>query len=286
MKPPIQSLADALERDGRLDPVAARLSDAFDRAVGPGPLKDAISGTWFGHALHPPLTAVTIGAWTSASVLDMLGDERGADALVGFGVLTALPTIVTGLNEMTDTPGRPKRIAVAHGLANLAVASTFALSWVARKTGHRSLGRLLSMAGGAAVSATAALGGHLSFVKGVGVNETAFEKPKDRWTAVMPESELPEGKLVRSSADGIDIVLYRTPDRIYALSNTCTHRGGPLDRGPVRATGASPIVTCPWHGSQFRLEDGRVMRGPATAPEPAFLVRVEEGRIEVRPRPD
>jgi len=283
MKPPTQSLAEALERDERLDPIAERLSAMFDRYVTTGPIKDALSGTWFGHALHPPLTAAAIGAWTSAGVLDVLGNEDGADSLVGFGVLAALPTIATGLNEMTDTSGRPKRLAIAHGLANIAVTSTFALSWLARTSGHRGLGRTLSMLGGAAVTVTAALGGHLSFIRGVGVNETAFEKPKDRWTKVMPESELPEGKATRANADGIDVLLYRTPERIYALSNRCTHRGGPLHRGPVHATGSAPTVTCPWHGSMFRLDDGSIVRGPATAPEPAFQVRVTDGQIEVRP---
>ena len=283
MKPPIQTLADGLERDERLDPIAERLSAAFDKAVGTGPLKDLLSGTWFGHAMHPPLTTAAIGAWTSANVLDVLGNEDGADALIGFGVLAALPTIATGLNEMADTAGHPKRIAIAHGLANIAVTSMFALSWLARKTDHRGVGRLLAMAGGAAVSVTAALGGHLSFVKGVGVNETAFERPKNRWTPVMPESELPEGRPARANADGINVLLYRTPERIYALSNRCTHRGGPLHRGSVETGGEAPTVTCPLHGSIFRLEDGEIVRGPATAPEPAFDVRVNEGQIEVRP---
>jgi nitrite reductase/ring-hydroxylating ferredoxin subunit len=284
MKPPIQALADALERDERLDPVAGRLSAAVDRYVTPGTIKDALSGTWFGHALHPPLTAATIGAWTSAGVLDMLGNESGADTLVGFGVLAALPTMLTGLNDMADTSGHPKRIAIVHGLANMAVTSTFALSWLARRTGHRGLGRMLAMLGGAGVAVTAGLGGHLSFIKGVGVNETAFERPKSRWTQVLPESDLEEGKLTHASADGIDILLYRTPDRIYALSNRCTHRGGPLHRGPVQATGPTPTVTCPWHGSMFRLDDGSIVRGPATAPEPAFDVRVNGGQVEVKPR--
>jgi nitrite reductase/ring-hydroxylating ferredoxin subunit len=284
MRPPIQTFADRLERDERLDPLAERLSVAFDKLVQPGPLKDLLSGTWLGHALHPPLTAATIGAWISAGVLDVLGNERGADALVGFGVLTALPTLTTGWNEMADTPGHERRIALVHGLANATITSTFALSWLARKSGHRGLGRALSMLGGAAVTMTAALGGHLSFIKGVGVNETAFEAPKGRWTAVLPAADLPEGKLSRANADGIDVLLYRTPERIYALSNKCTHRGGPLHRGTVHATGSSPTVTCPWHGTIFRLEDGGIVRGPATAPEPAFEARIEGDQVQVRPR--
>ena len=156
MQPPIQTLADALERDERLDPLAEQLSAAFDKTITPGPVKDLLAGTWFGHALHPPLTAATIGAWISSGLLDVLGDERGADALVGFGVLTALPTLATGWNEMADTPWKTRRIAVVHGIANACVTTTFALSWLARKSGHRGLGRALSMLGTAAVTMTAA----------------------------------------------------------------------------------------------------------------------------------
>jgi nitrite reductase/ring-hydroxylating ferredoxin subunit len=40
-------------------------------------------------------------------------------------------------------------------------------------------------------------------------------------------------------------------------------------------------LTCPWHGSTFRLADGSVARGPATAPQPAFEVREAGGAIQV-----
>jgi nitrite reductase/ring-hydroxylating ferredoxin subunit len=52
---------------------------------------------------------------------------------------------------------------------------------------------------------------------------------------------------------------------------------GPLSDGEI----AGGCVTCPWHGSVFRLADGGVVHGPATAPQPAFATRVREGVVEV-----
>jgi nitrite reductase/ring-hydroxylating ferredoxin subunit len=54
--------------------------------------------------------------------------------------------------------------------------------------------------------------------------------------------------------------------------------GGPLSEGALE----DDNVQCPWHGSVFSLEDGRVLEGPATAREPVYETRVHEGKIEVR----
>jgi nitrite reductase/ring-hydroxylating ferredoxin subunit len=42
------------------------------------------------------------------------------------------------------------------------------------------------------------------------------------------------------------------------------------------------VVTCPWHGSCFRLRDGAVVKGPAQHPQPVLETRVRDGAIEVR----
>ena len=80
------------------------------------------------------------------------------------------------------------------------------------------------------------------------------------------------------------VLLYRTAERIYAIGNRCTHQGAPLDRGPVRVGGSTATVTCPAHGSMFRLEDGVVVRGPAHEPVPAYDVRITSGTVEIRRR--
>ncbi len=107
---------------------------------------------------------------------------------------------------------------------------------------------------------------------------------RDGWMPVLPEADLPVGKAVRAHAEGRDIFLYRTEETIYALANPCTHQGAPLHRGMVRAGGSPKTVTCPLHGSQFQLSDGRVMRGPATVRLAAFEARVEGDTVLIRPR--
>jgi nitrite reductase/ring-hydroxylating ferredoxin subunit len=100
---------------------------------------------------------------------------------------------------------------------------------------------------------------------------------------VLAADELPEGKAVRVTANGVDIVLYRKEERIFALANRCSHQGGPLHKGVVKASGNIPTITCPVHGSIFRLTDGRVIRGPASAPQALYEARVSGDSVEVRP---
>jgi nitrite reductase/ring-hydroxylating ferredoxin subunit len=84
--------------------------------------------------------------------------------------------------------------------------------------------------------------------------------------------------------DGVPVLILRADDEIYAIGNQCTHQGAGLDRGVVKIAGSVRTVTCPAHGSTFRLDDGKVMRPPATKPVPVYDVKVEDGRVFVRPR--
>ncbi len=110
------------------------------------------------------------------------------------------------------------------------------------------------------------------------------ERPFEDWTPVIADAELPADRAVRVTAGGVDVFLYRSADRLFALDNRCTHMGGPLHRGPVNARAPQPTVTCPIHGSMFWMTDGRVVRGPAGRPQPVFDARVNDGMIEVRSR--
>lgn len=107
--------------------------------------------------------------------------------------------------------------------------------------------------------------------------------PDEGWIRVGSAGELPKGKAVRVTAGGVDVLLYRTGDAIFALANRCSHQGGPLHKGVVKASGPMPTVTCPVHGSIFRLTDGSVIRGPAPAPQAVYEARVNEDAVEVRP---
>jgi len=106
---------------------------------------------------------------------------------------------------------------------------------------------------------------------------------QDGWTTVARADDVVDGKLMRVEAGAAEVFLYRSGDRWFALANRCSHQGGPLHKGRVTG-GAQPSVTCPIHGSMFWLTDGRVVRGPASVPQPVFDVREADGMIEVRPR--
>jgi nitrite reductase/ring-hydroxylating ferredoxin subunit len=148
---------------------------------------------------------------------------------------------------------------------------------------------VLSTLGSGVSVGSAFLGGHLSFGMGVGVNQTAFEgdyyqdEPAE-WTAVLDESALEglrPGKGAEGRApNGMRVFVFRDGGRLFALSDRCSHRGCALHTGRVR----DGNVNCPCHGSSFRLEDGSVVRGPATSPQPAFDVRTREGKVEIRAR--
>jgi nitrite reductase/ring-hydroxylating ferredoxin subunit/uncharacterized membrane protein len=276
------SLMEAIERARPLDALGRKLGLAVGNVVRPGRAKDLLAGTWLGHPLHPVLTDVPIGAWTSAFVLDLVGGtsaRRAADALVGVGVLAAVPTAATGLSDLADVVDpRERSLGAAHALGNITAVTLYGGSWLARRRGRRDAGVRLAMLGAAAMTGAGFIGGHLAFRKGTGVDQTVFRERVQDWTPVLEERELPEAKARRVRAGGTDILLYRHQDRIFALANRCSHRGGPLHKGRV----ADGTVRCPWHLSTFSLEDGSIVQGPATAPQPCFETRVRDGAIEVR----
>lgn len=273
-------LSRQLEKAEGLDRFADPIAELVPKLIPHGPVKDALSGTWLGHSLHPLLTDVPIGTWLSATILDLVGGEESREAserLIAVGLLASLPTAAAGLSDWSDTMGGERRVGVIHAAYNTASLLLFGASLAARRRGKHGLGVALSLVATGANSLGAYLGGHLSLAQGVGVDHTAFEEGPEEWTAVLPEAELPEGQAMKVDVNGTDILLYRSGGRIRALANRCTHLGGPLDEGEIEGSS----VTCPWHASCFRLDDGAVVRGPARAPQPAYATRVNAGQIEV-----
>ncbi len=283
--PAMHVLPERLAKLGELDRPAQTLAAIAGR-IGPGRVKDALSGSWLGHALHPFLTDLPIGTWTSATLLDVLGGEESAaaaDRLIGAGVLASLPTAVTGATEWADTEKSDvnvRRLGVVHAAANVVALCLFAGSLLARQRGNRARGKALSFAGMGALTIGGHLGGHLSYAKGVGVDQTTFEQRPTDWRRALDDAELGEGDRRLVDVDGLAVVVGRHEGRLYALANRCCHRGGPLHRGTV----ANGEITCPWHGSTFRVDDGSLVRGPAAYPQPVYDVRIQDGGIEVRAR--
>jgi nitrite reductase/ring-hydroxylating ferredoxin subunit len=279
---PLGELPVQVEQMESLDQVAEPLAKAVERAAPAGStVNEALSGTALGHPLHPPLTDVVIGAWTSAVALDWLGGKRGrlaADRLVALGVLSALPTAATGLNDWATLDGPTRRLGLVHGTTNVVATGLFGTSWLARKAGRRFFGKLLALTGYGTVSVGAFLGGHLSFRSGVGVDHTAFVEAPEDWTAVADEAGMRESEPVLVKQAGVEILLVRQGGSLYALLDRCAHQGGPLHEGKVE----DGCVICPWHSSRYRLSDGVALSGPTAHPQPALRLRVSDGKVEVR----
>jgi nitrite reductase/ring-hydroxylating ferredoxin subunit len=267
-----------------LDAPAKTLGKKARDVIKPGPVKDALSGSWLGHALHPVLTDVTIGTFTSAVLLDWLGGKSSraaAERLLALGLASTVPTVASGYSDWGDTEVASdpvRRIGIVHAAANATAAWLFAASLVARRRGGS--GRALALAGGATLVGSSYLGGHLTLAEGVGVDQTTFEDGAEDWEAVLDETELREGEARCVEAQGAAVMVTRRDGAVYALSNHCSHRGGPLHEGGFEGH----TVRCPLHGSVFDLRDGALLHGPSAYPQPAWDARVREGRIEVRQR--
>jgi nitrite reductase/ring-hydroxylating ferredoxin subunit len=188
--------------------------------------------------------------------------------------------VASGFADWSDTFGRDRRLGILHGLLNTGGLGLQMLSLSARLRRRKKSAMALSALGLSVSTLAAYLGGELVFGRGVMVNHDAWVSGPENWTPVAAEEELGEGSMRRAEVEGRSIVLYKESGRLHAVEGTCSHAGGPLWEGNVR----DGIVTCPWHGSQFRLTDGAVCRGPATFALPRLQTRIRGGKVEVRGR--
>ncbi len=91
-------------------------------------------------------------------------------------------------------------------------------------------------------------------------------------------SDVPPGRGTVVEVDGNEIAVFNVNGEVYAIFNTCTHRGGPLGEGTL----LGKVVTCPWHGAQFDVTTGAVVSPPAPADEPSYPTKVEDGGVWVQ----
>ncbi len=152
----------------RLAPVEDVVSDRLDDVAHaiPPRAKSVLGGEWLGHPLHPLLTDLPIGFWTSSFVLDFVGKRtaRTSTAMTGLGVATAVPTIAAGVVEFSKIEDpKAKREASLHMLMNAIATVFYALSFVARLKKMRGRGILFGMLGAAVATGGGYLGGRLAY---------------------------------------------------------------------------------------------------------------------------
>lgn len=271
----------------RLDPAARALAGTVRRRLGSGARADALHGVWLGQPVHPALTGLPMGFWTSAAVLDFVpGSARASRALIALGLAGSVPAAAAGLADWSALHREQQRVGLAHGAANAGAWALFAGSLLARAAGRDASGRALALGGLATLTAGAYLGRHLAFPLGAGAShaESVSHLAPLGWHDLCRIHDLPDGRVTRRQLGYLSLAVLRQGSDVLVLADRCAHLGGPLHQGTLTESGGVPCLSCPWHGSTYRLTDGAVVHGPATARQPAFDSRIAEGGIvQVRP---
>jgi hypothetical protein len=176
---PLEPAVAAVEGAAVLDRPAAALGSIARDALSPAPLKSLLRGDWLGHAVHPAFSYLVVGTLLSANVLDLLGgdeDGRARHRLILTGLAAAPPTALAGLSDWSDeerSDDGVRRAGIVHALSNSTGLALYSASIAASR--RRAVA--LRLAGAAVLGAGAYLGGHLSFVKGVGVDPVRRDEP-------------------------------------------------------------------------------------------------------------
>ena len=166
-----------LEDTTALDVPVRALEPLVQKLFSADPQGPILRGEWLGHALHPILTDVVLGSWTSATMLDLVGGKQSrtaAQRLVGIGLLAVGPTAWSGWAEWAETGPRDKRVGLVHAVTNAAAIGTYAASWRARHQGRHGAGVRLGLAGMAISGVGAYLGGHLAAARKVSTRHPAY----------------------------------------------------------------------------------------------------------------
>lgn len=273
-------LLGRIERLGWLESAAVWLGTAL-RPIREGRhgrrLFDLLHGRIMGHALHPALSDLPIGLWAGAVLLEAFGEHDGAGILAAGGVIAGLATAATGVADWTVSDGRDRRVGLLHGILQTVALVMVGGSLAFRYSDALIAGEVLLVAGFVLSAGSAYLGGHLVFGRGVMVDHTAWQLGPREWTRAIAVEAVREGTFEAVELEGRKVLIARMDGTISAIEAACTHAGGPLAMGRV----SNGVVTCPWHGSCFRLRDGAVVRGPAAHPQPMLATRVRDGWIQV-----
>jgi len=277
----LHGLLRRVEAADGLDAPARGLSCVTRSTLGRGRLGDVLTGTWLGHAFHPLLTDFAEGGWMAGSFLDVFGPRAArpwAQRLVGFGLLAAVPTTLTGLAEWVDTDAEARRVGMLHAASSSAAFACYGCSYLLRRRQKHTTAVAFGLVGGIIAFADGYVGGHLSLALGVGVSQTAFAELPPDWMPTLRAADVAEGRPATAFAGGTQILLVRRGGEVFALADRCTYRGGNLHEGELRGD----TVVCPRDGCTFRLGDGAVVKGPASIPQPSLETRVFDGLVEVR----
>lgn len=279
-----------------LGAVFGSLVGSFYRIPGTRWIKDILHGTWvLRHPLHPALTDVVVGGYTVVGVLDVVyllqrdaAMLRATDVVLGFTLLFAIGSILTGYTDWNETVDNERRLGIFHGTAMSLITIGYGASlWMRLNAGtDRDAAIYLGLGLWVLLAVFAHLGGEMVFGYGTGVNRQAWiDVPRDWQKLAVRADALEDRKPVRARAGSFPVMVAKVDGAVFGIGAVCTHAGGPLDKGDFVGSDRRDI-RCPWHASVFSLRTGSALHGPATMDEPVLETRTgEDGAVEVRARP-
>ena len=94
---------------------------------------------------------------------------------------------------------------------------------------------------------------------------------------ILEKRDVAPGSSTSVDVRGQKVAVFNVDGTLYAIGDTCTHRGGPLSAGEVSGT----TVTCPWHGAQYDLKTGGVLTPPAPQGVASYRVVVEGDDVSI-----
>lgn len=115
----------------------------------------------------------------------------------------------------------------------------------------------------------------------------SFKLPRESGSLVIMSEEFvkvgqvvdfPESSLKKVGVNGVDVLVVCLAGKLYAVANSCTHRGGPLNEGELE----DGKVICPWHGGQFDVATGKVTSPPPMKDLATFEVRIDGTDVFLR----
>ena len=253
------------------------------------------------HPIHPMLVALPIGLWIGGFVFSLIGwaADRSLLNAAGFytviagcvgAVLAAVPGVIDLFSVVPDRSSARTR-GYLHGGLNTLALIVFLYAAYRQGSPYDPPDKLTLVAeflGLCCIGYSGWLGGTLVYRNQIGVDHRfanagklkertldSFDRP------VCNQAELSEGQAMLIQIGGERIAVARCAEGIFAFSDRCTHKGGPLSDGAIMGC----AVQCPWHGSQFDIRNGRVIAGPAEEQVKTYNVEITAGEVYVRRRP-
>lgn len=283
-------IAQVIGSQDWLDDIAKPVEKAVEKAFpgeGGRAVKDALHGRWLGHPLHPVFTDIPIGAWMMAQVFDALGATRrtraydnAAKVCITTGLLGAVGAAVTGLADWSETGRDSRRLGFVHGMINITATSLFLTSALLRRRRKTSGAVAASSTGFAVAMAGAYLGGALVYQREIGPHHALDWNAPDQFTRAIAVADLPEGTKRKLHIGDVDVVVGRHQGKLFALAERCAHQGGPMSEGEMK----DGTIVCPWHGSTYCVDSGKLVHGPSVYDQPCYETRENGGFLEIRRR--